>query len=62
MDELTNNILEEEIKNRLRDDFFKDYDANPIIGKIDFAVTLKTEGEELFDKEFKFRKFLICQF
>ena len=52
MDEITNNILEEEIKNRLRDDFFKDYDANPIIGKIDFAVTLKTEGEELFDKEY----------
>lgn len=52
MDELTNNILEEEIKNRLRDDFFKDYDANPIIGKIDFAVTLKSEGEELFEKEY----------
>jgi hypothetical protein len=52
MDENINTILEEEIKNRLRDDFFKDYDASPIIGKIDFAVTLKTEGEELFDKEY----------
>ena len=52
MPEITNNILEEEIKNRLRDDFFKDYDANPIIGKIDFAVTLKSEGEELFEKEY----------
>ena len=49
---LGNGILEEEIKNRLRDDFFKDYDANPIIGKIDFAVTLRSDGAELFDKEF----------
>lgn len=52
MEENRFNILEEEVKNRLRDYFFKDYDASPIIGKIDFAVTLRTEGEELFDKEY----------
>ena len=45
-------IREEEVKNILREDFFKDYDATPILGDIDFAVTLKTTGEELFDKEF----------
>ena len=45
-------IQEEEIKNRLRDDFFKEYDATLIIGRIDFAVTLRTDGNDLFDKEY----------
>ena len=33
-----NDLLEEEIKNRLRNDFFQGYDSNAILGKIDFAV------------------------
>ena len=45
---------EEEVKNRIRDQFFQEYDATPVIGDIDFAVTLrKNEGlPELFDREY----------
>lgn len=45
-------IREEEVKNILREDFFKEYDATHILGDIDFSVTLKSKGEELFDKEY----------
>ena len=34
------NLREEEIKNRLRQDYFGAYDATPILGNIDFAVAL----------------------
>ena len=34
------NLREEEIKNRLRHDYFDAYDATPILGNIDFAVAL----------------------
>ena len=34
------NLREEEIKNRLRHDYFDAYDATPILGDIDFAVAL----------------------
>ena len=47
-------IREEEIKNSLRDQFFSAYDATPIIGDIDFAVTSRRENpsqQELFDRE-----------
>lgn len=37
----TNKIREEEVKNRIRQDLFQDYDATPILGDIDFAVTTK---------------------
>ena len=45
---------EEEVKNRIRDQFFQEYDATPIIGDIDFAVTLCQPEElpELFDSEY----------
>ncbi len=47
------NILEEELKNQLRIDFFSDYDATPILGKVDFAVANKQTADfELFDREF----------
>lgn len=35
-----NTLREEEIKNRLRQDYFDAYDATPILGDIDFAVAL----------------------
>jgi hypothetical protein len=38
------NILEEELKNRVAKDFFKGFDAAPILGKIDFAVFPDTAG------------------
>ena len=37
-----NTLREEEIKNRLRQDYFDAYDATPILGYIDFAVALPT--------------------
>lgn len=44
---------EEEIKNLIRDRFFKDYDATPIIGDIDFAVTTRQSNQiKLFDREY----------
>ncbi len=44
---------EEEIKNRVRQNFFQDYDATPIIGNIDFAVTTKKSDEQdLFNREY----------
>lgn len=47
------NIREEEIKNRLRQDLFSNYDASPILGDIDFAVTLrKSNTQEIFKDEY----------
>lgn len=39
----TNKIREEEVKNKIRQEFFQDYDATPILGDIDFAVTTKNQ-------------------
>ena len=48
-----NKIREEEVKNKLRQSFFGDYDATPILGDIDFAVTLKQISDaEIFDREY----------
>ncbi len=47
-------LREEEIKNALRDRFFTAYDATPILGNVDFAVTSrrdKPEQTELFERE-----------
>ncbi|MBO4588842.1 MAG: hypothetical protein J5711_08115 [Bacteroidales bacterium] len=47
-------IREEEIKNSLRDQFFSAYDATPILGDIDFAVTSRRDDpsqQELFERE-----------
>lgn len=49
----TNKIREEELKNKIRQEFFQDYDATPILGDIDFAVTTKRSSEdELSDQEY----------
>lgn len=45
-------IREEEVKNKLRMDFFKDYDPTPILGNIDFAVAVPTDGAQLFETEY----------
>ena len=47
-------LREEEIKNALRDKFFTSYDATPILGDVDFAVTSRRENpaqQELFERE-----------
>ena len=36
-----NKIREEEVKNKLAQDYFKDFDCTKILGNIDFCVTLK---------------------
>lgn len=36
---------EEQLKNQLRQDYFRDYDATPILGNIDFAVAVPTDGQ-----------------
>lgn len=45
-------ILEEELKNKVRADYFDRYDATPIVGKIDFAVAEPNQSPQLFEKEF----------
>ncbi|MDE6305857.1 MAG: hypothetical protein K2L90_04625, partial [Muribaculaceae bacterium] len=37
-------LREKEIENKLRNDFFKDYDATPVLGDIDFAVAVPSHG------------------
>ena len=47
-------LREEEIKNALRDEFFTSYDATPILGDVDFAVTSRRNNPaqtELFERE-----------
>ena len=46
------NIREEEVKNKLRADYFKDYDSTPILGNVDFAVAVPTDGAQLFETEY----------
>ena len=45
-------IREEEVKNKLRMDYFKEYDPTPILGNIDFAVAVPTDGVQLFETEY----------
>ena len=47
-----NNIREEEIKNRLRKEYFSDYDAEQILGDIYFAVAMPSYGPQLFETEY----------
>lgn len=47
-----NHLREEEIKNKLRADYFKDYDSTPILGNVDFAVAVPTDGTQLFETEY----------
>jgi len=45
------NIREEELKNKLAQDYFGVYDCTKIIGNVDFCVCLKQFQMELFDQE-----------
>lgn len=45
-------LREEEVKNKLRRDYFALYDATPILGNIDFAVAVPTDGSQLFETEY----------
>jgi hypothetical protein len=44
-------ILEEELKNKIAQDYFAAFDGTKIIGKVDFCITLKKESQEIFDTE-----------
>jgi len=44
MAQYSSNIREKEVKNRLRKDYFKDYDTTPILGDVDFAVAVPADG------------------
>ncbi|GHT02035.1 hypothetical protein AGMMS49525_04650 [Bacteroidia bacterium] len=47
------NILEEEIKNKISQDFFNKFDCTKILGKIDFAVKIPTrEHAPLLENEY----------
>ncbi len=46
------NIREEEVKNRLRKDFFNAFNAEEVLGDIDFAVAVPVEGPQLFEPEY----------
>ena len=43
------NILEEELKNKVGQDFFKDFDSTKIVGKIDFCITFKNKNTKQAD-------------
>ena len=45
-------IREEEVKNKLRKDYFAEYDATPVLGNIDFAVAVPINGAQLFETEY----------
>ncbi|MDR1417134.1 MAG: hypothetical protein LBJ57_06930 [Prevotellaceae bacterium] len=47
------NILEEEIKNKVTQDFFQKFDCTKILGKIDFAVKIKRSQQAInFNDEY----------
>ncbi len=46
------NIREEEVKNRLRKDYFNAFNAEDVLGDIDFAVAVPVEGPQLFEPEY----------
>lgn len=45
-------IREEGVKNKLRNDYFKEYDSTPILGNIDFAVAVPSANIQLFETEY----------
>lgn len=47
-------IREEELKNKLRVDYFQDYDATPILGNVDFAVAIPNPTPQLKETEYFF--------
>ncbi|MBD5305251.1 MAG: hypothetical protein HDS12_03050 [Bacteroides sp.] len=48
----SNQIREEELKNKVAQDFFKNYDSTPILGNVDFCVAVPTYGPQLFETEY----------
>lgn len=48
----SNSAREEEIKNRLRKDYFSAYDAEQILGNIDFVVAMPAQIPQLFETEY----------
>ncbi|MFH1050243.1 MAG: hypothetical protein V1779_04845 [bacterium] len=46
------NIREEELKNKLAQDYFWKYDCSKIIGNVDFCVCIHQSQKELFEREF----------
>ena len=45
------NIREEELKNKIANDYFGLYDCTKIIGNVDFCVTIHHSGHDLFEQE-----------
>ena len=45
-------VREKEIENRLRKDYFQAYDAEGVLGDIDFAVAVPSDGPQLFEPEY----------
>ncbi len=45
------NILEEELKNRIANEYFSAFDCGKIIGKIDFCVAISQNEPEIFAQE-----------
>jgi predicted RNA methylase len=46
------NIREEELKNKVAQDYFGRYDCTKIIGNVDFCVCMHQSPKELFEQEF----------
>lgn len=46
-----NNIREEELKNKIAQDYFWTYDCSKIIGNVDFCVCMHQSQKELFEQE-----------
>jgi hypothetical protein len=45
------NMREEELKNKVAQDYFRIYDCTKIIGNVDFCVCLRQSEKELFEQE-----------
>jgi hypothetical protein len=45
------NIREEELKNKVAQDYFWIYDCTKIIGNVDFCVCMHQSQKELFEQE-----------
>ena len=46
-----NNILEEELKNKVGQDYFWKYDCSRIIGKVDFCVSIHQNSQSLLEQD-----------
>ena len=48
----SNQIREEELKNKVAQDFFQAYDTTQILGNVDFCVAVPSNGPQLFETEY----------